>query len=444
MTPPPLRDYQRDAVEWMRSRDKGLLWLSVGMGKTAITLCSLESDHLPALVVAPKRVAAETWTNEVAKWRPDLTIREAVGTPAQRKAALASGADLVTIGRDTLADAVPFATRFRTFIRDEDSSFKSNKAARWRAARKIAKTVPRTFGLTGTPAPNGYLDLWAQVALSAPTLLEPRFTDYRAKWWRPGRTSRTGVVWEWIETQNARAEIDERLADSGLVLSLLEDGRLQLPGFTVSPVEVAMPAKAVKAYESLKEDLVAGIELLGGVEHFSAGSAATLSSRLSQASAGFLYPDTDDLEGQTVTLHEAKLDALDEVIDAADGPVLVFVRYKWERAAILERHPEAKTPKDLPKLEAAWCSGSVPVLVAHPAEIGHGLNLAAGGHHIVWCSPPWSSEEWEQSNGRLNRPGQTKPVVASVLCAAPIDRVILDRVQGKCSVQDALRRTLGS
>ena len=445
-----LHDYQIVARDFLRKRGRAALFLDMGLGKTAATLSALEPRHLPALVVAPKRVAENVWPEEVPKWRPDLRIAVASGRPLDRARALASGTDVVVIGRDVLGDAEEHAPAFRTFIMDELSSFKAKRTERWKSARRIIKAMERrhgaeqvaVWGLTGTPSPNGLLDLWAQIALiDNGAALGKTLTAYRGRYFYAGRQLPSGVVIEWLLREGAEAAIHKLLEP--VALSMTTDGRVNLPPVTFNQVEVPLPPAVRAAYKKMKKALVLDLSELGLLDGtVTAGSAAILSNRLAQMTAGFLYPDADletgvRPEGYTV-LHAEKLNALREIVEGTGSPVLVAYRYRAELEQILKAFPQAKTI-DAPGVVQAWNRGEVPMLVAHPASAGHGLNLQHGGHTIVWTSLTWSLEEWLQFNKRLARQGQKHPVVIHALMAPrTVDQAVWDALTDKKSVQDAL------
>lgn len=436
-----LHAYQAVARDFLLDNPRSALYLAPGLGKSAITLAALTRQHLPALVVAPKRVATLTWPAETRSWRPDLSFALAQGTPAQRKAALAAGADVTVLGRDSLAD-VRGSRQYRTLVLDESHGFKSRSTERW----KLARTIPTThlWQLTGSPAPNGLMDLWAQLALlDGGERLGRTLTAFRDRFFTPGKRGPNGVVYEWLLKPGAADRIHERIADICLSMDAVE---VLVPPVTYNTVPVELPDRLRAMYDDLKRDLVVQLDLLGSV---SAANAAVLTSKLAQVSAGFLYTDTVHpllgpktvarrVRPPTADLHDAKLDALREITDEAGSPVLVFHRFTHERDRILQAFPVARTLDESGVFDA-WNRGEVPMLVAHPASAGHGLNLQHGGSTIVWTSPTWSLEEWAQANARLIRQGQRHPVVVhSLLAERTIDAAMLLRVREKMSVQDAL------
>lgn len=435
-----LRDYQMQAVEFLRGRKRAGCFLDMGLGKTAISLTALTEEMLPVLVVAPKRVAENVWPDEAALWRPDLTVEVVKGDRLRRDGILQhSTADIVVIGRDILGDAVPHSARFRTFIMDELSSFKSRASARWKHAKKISRGKTHVWGLTGTPAPNSLLDLWPQIyLLDGGERLGTGITHYRNRYFMPGRQLSNGVVTEWVLRPGADRRIHEKIED--ICLSMDTEGRVALPPVTYNTIRVALPAKVRKVYKAMKDDLVADLNDLGlAGEIHTAPNAAVLSSKLSQVAAGFMYVDDADLrENAYDVLHSEKVAALKEILESVTSPVLVFYRFRAELDALRAELPHAETI-DADNVIRRWNAGAVPVLLAHPASAGHGLNLQHGGHTIVWTSPTWSLEEYQQGNKRLARSGQKNPVVIHHLLAEDtVDAAVLERLSEKKTVQQSL------
>lgn len=438
-----LHDYQIVARDFLRGRDRAALWLDLGLGKTAASLAALEPRHLPAVVVAPKRVAEAVWPAERLLWRPDLTLSLAAGEPKARALALASDADLIVLGRDNLKDALGM-TKFRTVIIDELSGFKSWGSVRWKTMRKVVRDVPHVWGLTGTPSPNGYMDLWAQIALlDNGHRLGKNITAYRSRYFFPGRQIANGTIVEWLLREESEDHIKALLTD--ICVSMDTDGRIKLPPVTYNTLTVELPGDVRKAYRRIAEDLVVDLRDIFDGEVHSAANAAILTSKLSQICAGFLYVDDADVrDGQHTEMHQEKMKAVVEVVDGTGSPVLVFYRYQAERDMLRRALPTARL-LDHPKVIEEWNAGRVPVLLAHPASAGHGLNLQHGGHTVVWTTLPWSLEEWEQGNGRLIRQGQQHPVVVhSILAARTIDHLIQARLETKAHVQNSLLAALES
>jgi SNF2 family DNA or RNA helicase len=442
----PLHDYQIVARDFLRGRNRGALFLDMGLGKTAATLSALTPEHLPALVVAPKRVAELVWPHEKELWRPDLTLSLAKGEASRRRKALAANADLVVIGRDNFRDVekVSPARPFNTLILDELSGFKSRQSIRWKTARRIINNkqtpVKHVWGLTGTPTPNGLMDLWSQIALlDNGSRLGKNITAYRSRYFYPGRQLPNGVISEWIPRPEAEDRIHSLLAD--LCLSMETEGRIELPPVTFNTVRIPLPPSVTSVYKELKRDLVTDLRDIFGGEIHTAGNAAILSSKLSQVTAGFLYVDDADIRGSKYTrLHTEKVKAVEEIIEGTGGsPVLVLYRFRAELELLKEGLGERAHTIDSPHVVDRWNRGEIPVLLAHPASVGHGLNLQHGGHTAVWTSLPWSLEEWEQANKRLARQGQKHPVVVHTISATgTLDDFIATRLKSKARVQDNL------
>lgn len=435
-----LHPYQLAAVDHLRRRPRAALWLDMGLGKTATVLTALEQRHLPALVTAPARVVRDVWPAEGAKWRPDLRVVSVVGTPAQRARAWATPADVYCVSHSLLGEAEK-QHPWSTLIIDESSGFKNRQSKRWKAARAISRlpSCAHVWQMTGTPSPNGLVDLWAQVyLLDYGERLGRTLTQYRSRYFMPTGQLPSGIITGWAPRPGAPERIHALLND--IAVSMGTEHRLELPPLTHNRVEVDLPRGVQKIYKQMATSLVADLTMLGGVVH-TAATAAVASNRLSQISAGFLY---DDEGGGYDLLHSAKTDALAEIVEYATSPVLVFYRYQAERDMILSALPQARHIDSLSSMDE-WNSGQVPVMLAHPASAGHGLNLQYGGHTIVWTSLPWSLEQWQQANKRLLRQGQTDPVVVHVLEArGTIDRDIHRVLTEKAGVQSALLNHLES
>lgn len=457
-----LRDYQLVARDFLRGRGRAALFLDMGLGKTASTLAALEPHHLPALVLAPKKVAEEVWDVEKDLWRPDLTLAVAAGSPAERARQIGGDADIVTLGYNNIADALK-TRRFNTIIFDEISKLKG-RGAWWKTARRMVKDVEYVWGLTGTPSPNGLLDLWPQVfLLDGGERLGRNITTYRSRFFMPGRQLPNGTIIEWNIREGAEAKIHGLIED--ICLAMATEGRVHLPEFTVNRYPVHLPKKSLDAYRAMEDDLIVDLRTIFGGEVHSAANAAALTSKLSQIAAGFMYEDavyedtgevdeygdpilTHVNKGAFTAMNTAKVDALAEIREAQDSPLLVAYRFQVEERMILERFPDARTI-DSPGVIKDWNAGKVPMLVAHPQSAGHGLNLQHGGHTIVWTSADWDLELWNQFNKRLLRSGQTHPVVAHVLTAeipgsTSIDDLIAARLVDKAVVENDLLAYLES
>lgn len=450
-----LHDYQEVSRDFLRGRDGGLaLMLDMGLGKTASVLAALEPKHLPALVVAPKRVAEEVWDVERDKWRPDLSVSVAKGEPKQRRTALNSGADITVIGRDNLRDVTDTHIKPKTLVIDELSGYKSGGrqgSVRWKSARALITehNIRHIWGLTGTPAPNGYLDLWGQIGLlDGGQRLGRNLTGFRNRYFVPENIVWNGkkeVVASWALREGADDRIKELIED--ICLAMSTDGRIKLPEVTFNDVAVELPPKVRTAYREFASELTVNLEELFGGEIHTAGSAAILTARLSQMTAGFLYVDDAELRNYEHTiLHSEKIGALKEIMDAPRvGGVMVMYRFTAERDMILREFGDTAHTIEEPGVIKAWNRQEIPMLLCHPASVGHGLNLQDGGHTQVWTSPTWDLEHWDQGIKRLWRQGQKHPVVIHLILAKrSIDHLIRRRIMDKSEVQQDLLRFLES
>jgi SNF2 family DNA or RNA helicase len=369
----------------------------------------------------------------------------AKGVPADRKRVLDDKRlDVVALGRDNIGDAA--GRSFRTVIIDESSGFKSRASKRWKVAKDHLVFQPgcdHVWELTGTPTPNGYLDLWPQIALlDKGARLGRNITTYRKTYFDPGRPLPNGVIPNWYLKPGAADEIKSRVAD--ICLSMETDDRVYLPELTHNEIVIDLPHSVKQIYRKLKKELVVNLDMIGGEVH-SAANEAVLSSKLSQISAGFLFVDDADIRGRKYQhLHNERTNAVAEVVEGTGSNVLVFYRFTPERDALMKALPQAKLLSE-PGVIEDWNRGQVPVMLAHPASAGHGLNLQDGGSTIVWSSPTWNAEEWEQGNKRLHRSGQRHPVVIhSIMAKRTIDYLTAARRDGKVDVQDDLLAHLES
>ena len=394
------------------------------------------------LVIAPKRVAESTWSDEIAKWEhlKGLTVSKILGTEKQRKAALKAPADIFVINRENVVWLVSHLQGYWPFdmiVIDELSSFKSSKSARFRALRLVRPKTNRVVGLTGTPVPNGLIDLWSQLyLLDLGERLGKTITSYRSKYFRPGR-SNGQIVFDYKLNSGSEEAIYKQIGD--ICISMKAEDYLQLPERIDRTVEVHLPEKMMNQYLEFEKDQVLALENEDG--DISAVNAAALSNKLLQFSNGAVY----DSERNVHDVHAEKLDALEEIVEAANGQsVLVFFSFRHDVSRILRKlksyHPkEIGGPEDI----KAWNEGDIPVLLAHPAGAGHGLNLQAGGHIVVWFGLPWSSELYQQANARLYRQGQNKPVIIHHLIAkGTMDEDVMKAIAGKADKEEALMQAV--
>lgn len=428
-----LHDYQRRSVRHLWEHDRAGLFLEVGLGKSAVVLSALTEDHLPALVIAPKRVSELSWPDELESWRPDLSYSIATGTKARRQAAINEHSDVTLLGVANLADAP--VGQYRTIVLDELSMWKSRSSKRWMTTRRLVKPAKYVWGLTGTPAPNGLMDLWAQIyLLDQGERLDTALTRFRDRYFTAvSRLPGTHVVTEWRLREGAKEQIEGKISD--ICLSMRQEDYLELPPITVNPIHVKLSAKTLRVYREMKETLT--------YDRHSAATQAVASIKLSQITSGFLYADIDDPNSELTELHNEKTAAAREVVDGTGSPVLIFYRFKHELYRLEKEFPEAVNIKEDGAVDR-WNRGEIPVLLAHPASAGHGLNLQHGGHTIIWISLSWPPELWTQANGRLARQGQTKPVMVHTIQAqGTIDDRIAQVLARKISLQDAVMQELG-
>ncbi|NMX03581.1 DEAD/DEAH box helicase [Mobiluncus mulieris] len=433
-------NYQRLATEFITSRDEAAIFLGMGLGKSVIALTAIWQLLLDyflvtrVLVIAPLRVARDTWPQEAAKWDhlEGLSLAVAVGSKAERLDALAKGAMVTVINRENVPWLVAHygkAWPFDMIVIDELSSFKNHRAKRFTALVKMRPYVSRWVGLTGTPASNGLMDLWAQFRLlEGGQRLGRYITRFRDRWFVPDK--RGGMqVFTYKPRAGAEDEIYEAISD--MTLSMRTTDHLTLPELTLTTTRVKLADKERAVYEQLKQDLV--IELNGQV--IDAANAAVLSGKLLQLASGAIY----DENGDAIVVHGAKLDALEDLVEAANGQnLLVAYWYKHDLQRIIERFPEARPLKTSTDIEA-WNNSEIQIGLIHPASAGHGLNLQVGGHLLIWFSLTWSLELYQQANARLYRQGQTQPVTITHLAAeGTLDEAVLKALDTKNVTQAAL------
>ena len=438
--------YQEAAIQWILDRPASGLFLSMGMGKTPITLTAIEEliynrlEVERVLVIAPLRVAQDTWVKEAAKWDHlnHLRIARMTGTQRERIAALESEADVYVINRENVVWLTEYLGAhywpFDMVVIDELSSFKSPSARRFRALRRKLGSIRRIVGLTGTPAPNGLIDLWSQVyLLDRGERLGRTLTSYRNTYFRPDRMN-GHLVYSYRLLEGSEEAIHNKLSD--LCMSLRKEDYLDLPGQIYENVELTPPPALLKKYRAFERERI--MECLDSEGEVVALSAAALTNKLLQFANGAIY----DAEGAAHELHSLKLDALEELIEAANGePVLVFYAFRHDRDRIMARIAcrELKASADID----AWNRREIPVAIAHPASVGHGLNLQEGGHIIIWYGLTWSLELYQQANERLNRPGQTSVCrIYHILLKGTADEMVLEALKNKNTSQSALIEAL--
>lgn len=383
------------------------------------------------LVIAPLRVAEDTWTTEVEKWDHlnHLRVSKILGSKRDRLKALSAEADIYVINRENVEWLVKECFSnwpFNMVVIDELSSFKSSKAIRFRALKKVRPYFKRIVGLTGTPAPNSLIDLYPQIyLLDGGKRLGKTVSSYREAYFKPGRKNGY-VVYDWILKDGADSIIHEKISD--ICISMKAKDYLELPERIDNVIRVRLPVEAEKKYKILERDLILKLKDSNVV----ANSAAVLTNKLLQMTNGAVY----DENGQIEIIHDEKLNALLDVIEAANGkPVLVFYSYKHDYSRIMDFLTKnkiiAKGLEDSKDI-SDWNKGNIPVLLVHPASAGHGLNLQAGGHIIVWFGLTWSLELYQQANARLHRQGQKETVIIHhIVASGTVDEDVMRALSNK-------------
>lgn len=382
------------------------------------------------LVIAPLRVAEDTWSTEVDKWDhiKHLRVSKILGTKKQRKEALMKDADIYVTNRentDWLVNECFSSWLWDMVVIDELSSFKSSKAKRFRALRKVRPYFKRIVGLTGTPAPNSLIDLWPQIyLLDGGKRLGRTITSYRQQYFNPGKRNQY-IVYNWELKDGAEEQIHKKIGD--ICISMMAKDYLDIPERIDNIIDINLPKNAINKYKQLEKDLV--LEL--GEDDITAANAAVLTNKLLQMSNGAIYSE----DKQVIEIHDEKLKALLDIIESANGkPVLIFYSFKHDFDRIVNFFKSKKLnaiglgdSKDIKK----WNNGEIPILLVHPASAGHGLNLQYGGNIIVWFGLTWSLELYQQANARLHRQGQK-------------ESVIIHHLVSKDTVDDDVIKTLGS
>lgn len=429
-------NYQQYSINHIIDHKASGLFLDMGMGKTVSTLTAIDNllfldEVYKVLVIAPLRVAEDTWSTEVEKWDhlKHLKISKILGTKKQRKDALMKDADIYVTNRenvDWLVNECFSSWIWDMVVIDELSSFKSSKAKRFRALKKVRPYFKRIVGLTGTPAPNSLIDLWPQVYLLDGGLrLGKTLTGFKDRYFTPGR--RNGyVIYDWKLKEGAEESIQSKISD--ICISMSAKDYLDLPERIDNRIEITLPAKVMDTYKQLEKDLVLEI----GDEDITAANAAVLTNKLLQLANGAIYSE----DKEVVRIHDEKLDKLEEIIDTSNGkPVLVFYNFKHDFNRISEmlikrkiKHQTLNTSEDIKK----WNDGEIPVALLHPASAGHGLNLQYGGNIIVWFGLNWSLELYQQANARLHRQGQKEIVIIHHLIAkGTVDEDVMNALANK-------------
>lgn len=438
-------EYQRYAINYIEDHPFAAVLLDMGLGKTSITLTAI-ADLLfdsfevhKVLVIAPLRVARDTWSAELQKWDQlhHLTYSVAVGSEAERKAALTKKADIYIINRENVQwliekSKLPFD--YDMIVVDELSSFKNHQSKRFKALMQVRPRIKRVVGLTGTPASNGLMDLWAEFKVIDMGKRLGRFiTYYRQEYFVPDAMNGQ-IVYSYRPKPGAEQAIYRKISD--ITISMKSTDHLKMPELISNEYKVYLSPDEQDAYDEMKKQFI--LDLPDG--EISAANAAALSGKLSQMANGAIYDDA----GNTVPIHEQKLDALEDIIESANGkPLLVAYWYQHDLERIMKRLHDRHIP--FSKLDKAdsirrWNNGEIPVALIHPASAGHGLNLQTGGNTIVWFGLTWSLELYSQTIARLWRQGQTAEtvVVQHIVTDGTIDEQILRALKAKDKTQSAL------
>ena len=434
-------DYQAYATDFILTHPEAAVLLDMGLGKSVITLTAIQEQCLNAfeisrvLVIAPLRVARDTWPAELQKWDHlrDLSYSVAVGTEKERMAALMRPAFLHIINRENVQwlvedSGLPF--RYDMIVIDELSSFKSWQAKRFKSLLKVRPDVKRIVGLTGTPSSNGLMDLWAEFRILDLGKRLGRFIKhYRDAFFLPDKRNQQ-QIFTYKPRPGAEEEIYRRISD--MTISMRATDHLKMPERVENRVVVRMDDREREIYDRMKADLI--VQIKG--QEIDAVNAASLSGKLCQMANGASYTE----DHSVVQIHDQKLDALEDLIEGANGkPLLVAYWFKHDLARIQKRFPQAReirTSKDI----TDWNAGDIPVALIHPASAGHGLNLQAGGNTLVWFGLTWSLELYQQTNARLWRQGQTAGtvIIHHIITEDTIDERIMDALERKDKTQSAL------
>ena len=447
-------DYQAYAIDYIETHPVATVFLDMGLGKTSITLTAISNllfdsfEVHRVLVIAPLRVARDTWTAEVDKWDhlQNLICSVAVGTETQRRAAFMKPADIYIINRENVQwlveeSGIPFT--FDMIVIDELSSFKNHNTKRFKSMLKVRPKVNRIVGLTGTPASNGLMDLWAEFRILDMGQRLGRFiTKYRTDYFMPDK--RNGqIIYSYKPLPYAEDAIYRQISD--ITISMKSTDHLQMPELINSEYTVQLSEDEQKHYAELKQELVLTLE----DGEITAANAASLSGKLSQMANGAIYDDN----GEVIQIHDRKLDALEDIIEAANGkPILVAYWFKHDRQRIMEHLAKQKIPvRDIKSSTDIkdWNAGNIPVALIHPASAGHGLNIQQGGHILIWFGLTWSLELYQQTNARLWRQGQTDVVtIHHIITKDTVDEDVMAALEQKDMTQEklisAVKAQLGS
>ena len=440
--------YQEYAIRYIETHPISALLIDMGLGKTSITLTAIRNllfdsfEVCKVLVIAPLRVAKNTWTDEIKKWEhlSTLTYSLIVGNENERLSALNEKADIYIINRenvDWLVNKSGYKFDFDMVVIDELSSFKNHQSKRFKSLMKVRPLVKRIVGLTGTPSSNGLMDLFAEFKiLDMGKRLGYFIGQYRNTYFKPDKMNGP-IVYSYKPLPNAENAIYEKI--SNITVSMKANEYLKMPELLTSNYVVELSNSEKNQYDEMKKSLV--LEITDG--EITASNAASLSNKLCQLSNGAIYDDEQNI----VEIHDRKLEALEDIIESMNGkPLLIAYWYRHDLERIKSRFSvrEIKTSEDI----SDWNDGKIPVALIHPASAGHGLNLQSGGSTLVWFGLTWSLELYQQTNARLYRQGQKNTVVIQhIIAKGTIDEQILKALQRKDKTQsdliDAVKADLG-
>lgn len=433
-------NYQAYATDFIVKHPIAAIFLDCGLGKTVITLTAIEElmfdsfEVTKVLVIAPLRVAKNTWSAEIEKWEhtSDLRYSVVVGTEAERKVALRKKADVYIINRENiqwLIEKSGYRFDFDMLVIDELSSFKSQQSKRFKALLKVRPTVDRVIGLTGTPSTNGLMDLWAEFRLLDLGQRLGRFiSHYRDEFFKPDKRN-GAIVYSYKPNDNSEDEIYSRISD--ITISMKAKDYLDMPECIYTKHPVVLTDYEKEIYDTLRKELIVSV----GDKEIDATNAAALTGKLLQMANGAIYTEDKDI----TIIHDHKLDALEDIIESMNGkPLMVAYWFKHDLQRIKHRFSvrEIKTPADI----RDWNEGKIPIAVIHPASAGHGLNLQNGGSTLVWFGLTWSLELYQQTNARLWRQGQKSKtvVIHHIIARGTMDERVMKVLSEKEKTQDSL------
>lgn len=448
-----LHEYQKTTVNHIINTPKCGAFLDMGLGKTVSTLTAVnrlmyeELEIKNCLVIAPKRVAETVWTSEIRKWSHlnHLKTSRVIGTKRQRLHALNEKADIYTVGRDNIAwlcaEYGGSSLPFDMIVIDESSSFKNPKSQRFKALKHVIAGFKRVVILTGTPAPNGLIDIWSQIyLLDQGERLGRYITNFRNRFFTPGMRN-GAIIYNYKMRKGSQEKIQDKISD--ICISMKSEDYLNLPKRINNYIDISFSSEVQKKYDDFEKEQV--LELFENINEgeISAVNAAALSNKLLQFASGSVYDDSKNWHA----VHDLKLKALEEIIDTAGSkPILIAWSFRHSMYRIMERFK--KLNPVLMKTEQHiedWNNGTIKLMTMHPASGGHGLNLQSGGNIIVWFDQTWSLELYQQFNARLDRQGQEKPVIVHHLVSnKTIDQKVIKALEGKTQTQEGLMQAIKS